>query len=187
MGIGDPLALQPAVFLDRDGVINAAVVREGRPYPPSGLAELRILDGAAKAIADLRRAGYACVVVSNQPDLARGITSPASVDAINEAIAAQTGLEHFYICPHSGHEGCDCRKPRPGLLLQAARDLHLDLCASFMVGDRWRDVEAGKNAGVRSIFVDYGYREQQPVGYDWKVGSLAEAATIILTLTDSRQ
>lgn len=183
MGIGglkSPV-LRPAVFLDRDGVINAARVDEGRPFPPQGVDQLKILDGVVASIQDLTKAGYVCVVVTNQPDIARGTASWRGVDAINKRIADLTQLKHFYVCPHDEADACDCRKPLPGLLLQAASQLQLDLVRSFMVGDRWRDVEAGKNAGVRTFFIDYGYLERQPIGYDWRVHSLRDATDIVLS------
>lgn len=183
MGIGslkNPV-LRPAVFLDRDGVVNAARVDEGRPFPPQGVDQLIILDGVLSSVRDLTKTGYVCVVVTNQPDIARGTASSQAVDAINTKIAELTHLKHFYVCPHDESDACDCRKPLPGLLLQAASQLQLDLTQSFMVGDRWRDVEAGKNAGVRTFFIDYGYLERQPIGYDWRVHSLREAADIVLS------
>lgn len=183
MGIGSLKSpvLRPAVFLDRDGVINATRVVEGRPFPPGSVDQLIILDGVVSSITDLTRAGYVCVVVTNQPDIARGTASFHDVDAINTKITELTQLQHFYVCPHDESDACDCRKPLPGLLLQAALKLQLDLTQSFMVGDRWRDVEAGKNAGVRTFFIDYGYFEQQPIGYDWLVHSLRDATDIVLS------
>jgi len=171
---------RPAVFLDRDGVINAVRLADGKPYPPQSVEAVVVLDGVTQAIRLLDEAGYVCVVVTNQPDLARGSARNADVEAIHVRIADLTGLQHFYTCPHDDSDRCDCRKPLPGLLLRAARELDLDLDSSFMVGDRWRDVEAGKSAGVRCFYIDYGYSERPAVGYDWVVASLSEAASIIL-------
>jgi D-glycero-D-manno-heptose 1,7-bisphosphate phosphatase len=154
-------ALRRAVFLDRDGVVNEAVVRDGRPYPPR-LDELRIVPGTAAALDALRAAGFELVVVTNQPDLARGTRTPAEVDAIHRRLAGELPLSRFYVCPHDDADGCDCRKPRPGLLTRAARELGLDLSGSYLVGDRWRDVAAGQAAGVATVFLDRGYAEQRP-------------------------
>ena len=175
MGV-DGKVKAPAAFLDRDGVINRAMVRGGRPYPPQSVAELTILPDVAEAVALLRRLGYRLVVVTNQPDVARGTQSRAAVEAINAAIAAQTGITDFRVCYHDDADACDCRKPKPGLLLSAARDLDLDLGRSVMVGDRWRDIEAGRNAGVMTVWLDHGYDEPAPTDYDQRAGTLLDAA-----------
>jgi len=169
-----------AAFLDRDGVINRALVRAGRPFPPATLTELEILPGVPRALATLRAAGLRLIVVSNQPDVARGNTSKAAVDAINDTLMRALPLDAIRCCLHDSHDSCKCRKPRPGLLLQAAADFDLDLSASWMVGDRWRDIEAGRAAGCHTIFIDYGYKETQPEQVDHRVGSLPEAVPIIL-------
>lgn len=171
--------MRPAVFMDRDGVINRSVIREGKPYPPASLEELEILPGVPEALAALKAAGYWLVVVTNQPDVARGTTPKALVDGMNEWLKSALPLDKVLTCFHDGADKCDCRKPKPGLLLRAAHDLNIDLSASFMVGDRWRDIEAGKIAGCQTFFIDYSYDEKQPESYDFHVGSLFEATQII--------
>jgi D-glycero-D-manno-heptose 1,7-bisphosphate phosphatase len=173
-------ASNAAVFLDRDGVINHAPVRSGKPYPPRSPDEVLILPGVATALADLRAAGYRLVVVTNQPDVARGTLSRSAVDAIHAQIGQQLPIDLFCTCFHDDADACDCRKPKPGLLLDAARTLDIHLAASYMVGDRWRDTEAGLAAGCRTVFIDHGYHERQPEHYDLRVRSLAEAARHIL-------
>ncbi len=179
MGIGGAVSRR-AVFLDRDGVINRAFVRAGRPYPPATLAELEILPGVAPALQRLHDAGYLLIVVTNQPDVARGTARREDVDAMNAWLAGELPIDEFRTCFHDDKDGCDCRKPLPGALLQAARDHDIDLAASHMVGDRWRDVLAGQAAGCRTYFVDYAYVEPQPQQADHRVASLAQAADIIL-------
>lgn len=169
-----------AVFLDRDGVINAAVVSDGVPHPPTGVSELVILPGVAEACGRLRNAGYVLVVVTNQPDVARGTTSMATVEALNAEISRRVPLDHFYVCPHDDRDGCGCRKPAPGLLKAAADDHGLDLGTSFVVGDRWRDIDAGLAAGCRTIHVDRGYIERPAVRADIVVGDLVAGADWIL-------
>ena len=169
-----------AAFLDRDGVINRAIVRDGRPYPPASLAELELLPGVAAALRRLRAAGLRLIVVSNQPDVARGTTPKAAVEAINEALMRALPLDAIRCCLHDTYHNCACRKPRPGLLLEAANDFGLDLSRSWMVGDRWRDMEAGRAAGCHTIFIDCAYKEAQPEHVDHRVGSLGEAVPIIL-------
>lgn len=174
-----------AVFLDRDGVINRAIVRAGKPYPPVGLEELEILPGVREALVQLKAAGFVLVVISNQPDVARGTMAREVVEAIIAKLAERLPVDNFRTCYHDSGDGCDCRKPKQGMLLAAARDHGIDLTASFMVGDRWRDVEAGRRAGCRTLFIDYGYDERQPDACDYRVKTLAEAAEIILSLTDT--
>ena len=170
-----------AVFLDRDGVINAPIVRDGKPFPPATVEETEILPGVREALVELKRAGFDLVVVTNQPDVARGTQTRAAVDAINACLGAELPLDAFYCCFHDEADRCACRKPAPGLLIDAARERGLDLSLSFMVGDRWRDTDAGAAAGCRTIFVDRGYRERQPRTFDAKVASLGEAAAWILS------
>jgi D-glycero-D-manno-heptose 1,7-bisphosphate phosphatase len=171
-----------AVFLDRDGVINRAVLRAGRPYPPASVAELVILPGVGQALARLKAQGYVLVVVSNQPDVARGVTALAQVEALHAVLRARLPLDEMLTCVHDDADGCACRKPAPGLILAAARRLGLDVTGSHLVGDRWRDIEAGRRAGCRTFFVDHGYDEPAPQAPDHRVRSLLEASQIILGL-----
>jgi D-glycero-D-manno-heptose 1,7-bisphosphate phosphatase len=170
-----------AVFLDRDGVLNAAVARDGRPHPPASVAELEILPGVPDALERLKGAGYLLLAVTNQPDVARGSTSRAAVEAIHDVLRAALPLDGIYTCWHDDADRCACRKPAPGLLLDAARDRGIELARSFMVGDRWRDTEAGVAAGCRVVFIDHGWREKRPERYDARVSSLPEAASWILS------
>jgi D-glycero-D-manno-heptose 1,7-bisphosphate phosphatase len=172
--------MKKAVFLDRDGVINRAVVREGKPYPPANLAALEILPGVGAAMQSLHDAGWLLIVVTNQPDVARGTTSRAVVEAINQHLQQCFPIDEFRTCYHDSADGCTCRKPLPGSLLAAAKTFGVDLTASYMVGDRWRDTEAGARAGCKTIFIDYGYDEKQPETVNHRVHSLTEAANIIL-------
>ena len=168
----------PAVFVDRDGVINKGVIRQGRPHPPDSVDEVEILPGVAEALQRLKAAGFAVIVVTNQPDVARGRQTVEVVEAINRTLARELPIDEFRVCFHDDADDCLCRKPKPGLLTRAP---HYDLARSFMVGDRWRDVEAGRTAGVRgAILVEYGYDESLSAEPDVRVGSLLEAADWIL-------
>jgi D-glycero-D-manno-heptose 1,7-bisphosphate phosphatase len=173
--------LPVAVFLDRDGVLNRPIIRDGRPYPPATLEEFSVLPEVPGACDRLRRAGFVLLVVTNQPDIARGVQDRAVVDEIHRQLLCTLPIDRVYVCPHDDVDGCDCRKPGPGMLLEAARDLGLNLANSFMVGDRWRDVEAGRRAGCRTVFVDRGYSEQTPTDPDAAVSDLGEAAAWILS------
>jgi D-glycero-D-manno-heptose 1,7-bisphosphate phosphatase len=174
----------PAVFLDRDGVINRAVVRDGNPYPPGSPDELEILPGVSEALSRLKAAGFARVVVTNQPDVARGRQRRDVVDAINARLQATLPIDEFRVCYHDDADACACRKPRPGLLTQPPL---YDLAASVMVGDRWRDIEAGRRAGVRAtVLIDHGYDESASVEPDLRVASLAMAVDWIVRLSLAR-
>jgi D-glycero-D-manno-heptose 1,7-bisphosphate phosphatase len=169
----------PAAFLDRDGVLNQAVVRHGRPYPPASVEEMEILPGVHEALDRLKAAGYRLVVVTNQPDVARGLQRREAVEAINAALMARLPLDEFRVCYHNDADGCTCRKPQPGLLVQQPA---YNLARSVMIGDRWRDIEAGRRAGVRAtVLIDYGYEERQ-VEPDVRVPSLGLAVDWILKL-----
>jgi D-glycero-D-manno-heptose 1,7-bisphosphate phosphatase len=171
--------VRPAAFLDRDGVLNRPKVVDGRPYPPDSVAELELLDGVEAACSELHDAGLALVVVSNQPDVARGTRTLEEVEAINDELRRLLPLDQIRICPHDD-DACACRKPAPGMLLDAAAELEIDLERSVMVGDRWRDIEAGKSANCATVFLDWGYSERPPEDPDLIVRSLGEAVPWIL-------
>jgi len=175
-----------AVFLDRDGVLNASIIREGKPYPPDSLAALVILAGVEEALSQLRAAGYLNVVVTNQPDVATGKQRIEVVEAMHDHLLRELPLDAVKVCYHTDEQKCDCRKPKPGMLLQAAKDYGIDLPGSFLVGDRWRDIAAGQAVGCSTFFVDYGYDEKRPEKPYVPVKSLSEAAALILSHSSSR-
>ncbi|NQV82802.1 MAG: HAD-IIIA family hydrolase [Rhodospirillales bacterium] len=165
-----------AVFLDRDGVIIRTDVVDGKPYAITSYDELHILDGAADAIDRLKEAGV-MIVVSNQPDVTAGKVTRDVVEAINAELMDTLAIDQIKVCYDSGS---DCYKPKPGMLLEAAHEHDITLHRSYMVGDRWRDIGAGKAAGCTTVFIDKGYSEQALDMPDHVVGSLPEAADLIL-------
>ncbi len=173
--------MRPAVFLDRDGVLSRALIRSGKSYAPVRFEDFRLLPGATQSVRRLRRAGYAVVVVTNQPDIGNGVVAPETVAAMHERLRLRVAVDDIFVCPHSQNDGCDCRKPRPGMLLSAARKHRLDLARSYMVGDRASDVEAGRRAGCHTIFIDRGYAEARPESADATLRSLNAAAAFILS------
>ncbi len=175
-------AARRAVFLDRDGVINRALERDARPYPPTSLAEFEILPDAAAACAKLKAAGFLLVVATNQPDVGRGTLALSVVEKIHNHMTAQLPIDRVEVCYHpgKGQSDCDCRKPKPGMLLRAAKELGIDLAQSWMVGDRWRDIDCGHAAGCRTIFIDRGYAEELRKKPDFSAGNLSGATDIIL-------
>jgi len=170
------------VFLDRDGVLNRAILKDKKPYPPASLQELEIVPGALEALSSLKEAGFLLIGVTNQPDVARGTQRREAVEAINARLLAELPLDEILVCYHDDSDGCECRKPCPGLLLQGSAIYRIDLPSSFMVGDRWKDVDAGRRAGCKTVFIDYGYNERESDSSpDRKVSSLTEAAEWILS------
>lgn len=165
-----------AVFLDRDGVLNEAFVECGKPHPPRSSTELRILPGVRASCQRLREMGFLRVVVTNQPDLARGQVDRSTVDAINTTLSTELHLDSIWVCPHDDADGCSCRKPLPGLLQQAAAHHGIDLTTSYMVGDRWRDVGAGRAAGCRTALIFRPEYDEPCVEHpDARVRDLSEA------------
>jgi D-sedoheptulose 7-phosphate isomerase len=176
--------LRSAVFLDRDGVLNEAVVRNGKPHPPAAATDMRIPAGTAQALARLKERDFLLLVVTNQPDVARGTQQRQAVEEMGRRLQAELPLDDVLTCYHDDQDDCDCRKPRPGLMTRAAQRYGIDLSHSYLIGDRWRDVDAGANAGCKTVWIDRGYAEQAPASVpDARVGSLPEAVDWILART----
>jgi D-glycero-D-manno-heptose 1,7-bisphosphate phosphatase len=174
---------RPGVFLDRDGVLNRTFVRDGTPYPPMTLDQVEILAGVENALKRLSQQGLPLIVVTNQPDVARGTQTREMVERINQHLArALPMLTAFYLCCHDNQDACECRKPAPGMLLQAAQEHEIDLSQSFMVGDRWSDVAAGTAAGCKTILLDVPYNQAERCMPDYVVADLSQAAERILAL-----
>lgn len=170
-----------AVFLDRDGVLNRALVKNGKPYPPTNLGELQIPEDVPNALQTLKEAAFLLIGVTNQPDVSRGTQGREVVEKIHAVLLKALPLEEILVCYHNDGDGCLCRKPLPGLLFQAADRYAIDLSSSFMIGDRWKDIEAGQRAGCITILIDHHYAERgakRPP--DYRVRKLSEAAACII-------
>jgi D-glycero-D-manno-heptose 1,7-bisphosphate phosphatase len=171
-----------AVFLDRDGVINRPMIHAGQPSPPTSLLKFEILPGVSDGCEILERLGFLVVVATNQPDVGRGTVAREAVETIHGWLLEQLPIDRVMTCFHAGaayRDRCNCRKPQPGLLFQAARELQIDLAKSFMIGDRWRDVDCGYNAGCQTIFIDWGYEEKLKRDPDFRARDLLGAAQLI--------
>ena len=173
--------INKAVFLDRDGVLNRPQVIEGKSFPPSKVEDFELIDGVFEACKRLAEAGYLLIVVTNQPDVRTGKQELSVVEAMHEKLFNWLPIDDVYVCYHIGEDMCKCRKPKPGLIYEAAEKYFVDLAGSYIVGDRWRDIEAGQEAGCTSYFIDYGYDEKQPEGQFLRVSDLHEAADRILS------
>jgi D-glycero-D-manno-heptose 1,7-bisphosphate phosphatase len=171
-----------AVFLDRDGVINRAIVSSGKPYPPLRVEQFELLPGVVEACGLLKAAGFLLVVATNQPDVGRGLLERETVEQMHERMLELLPIDRVEVC-YDGSGDSEFRKPRPGMLLRAAAKLTLDLAGSFMVGDRWRDIDCGHAAGCVTIFIDLGYEESLREPPDHRVQNLLEAARLVLSLT----
>ena len=171
--------MKKAVFLDRDGVINKAIIKNGKPLSPNSLNELEILPGVRQSITKLKKLNFVCLVVTNQPNVARKKIDKNSVIQMNNFLKNEIALDDIFVCYHDDSDNCNCRKPKPGLLLQAGKKWDVDLKKSFMIGDRWRDIQAGEKVGCKTIFLDYKYNEKKPKKPDFVSDSLLNAAYII--------
>jgi D-glycero-D-manno-heptose 1,7-bisphosphate phosphatase len=170
-----------AVFLDRDGVLNKSVVRDGKPYPPASVRETVIVEDALSSLLRLKEQGFLLIVVTNQPDVSRGSTTRESVENIHRYLSARLPLDDIAVCYHDDRDACACRKPLPGLLLDAASIHGIALDNSYLVGDRWRDIDSGAAAGCQTILIDYGYNERSSTSTpDARVDSLSQAVDWIL-------
>jgi D-glycero-D-manno-heptose 1,7-bisphosphate phosphatase len=176
----DQVVTSPAVFLDRDGVLVIPEFRHGRSFAPKRLEDLKFYPDAASALKRLRAAGYRLVVVTNQPDVGNGSIAREVVNEMHARLRATMPVDAIMACFHSQSEDCTCRKPRPGMLIDAAKEFQIDLTTSYMVGDRASDVEAGRAAGCRTVFIDLDYREEEHPAATVTVRSIAEAADFIL-------
>ncbi len=182
--MGEHQIARRAVFLDRDGVLNKPVVRDGRPFPPNDVADFEIYPDVSAGCAELKVAGFLLIVVTNQPDVGRGTQNRDAVVAMHERLRAEVpSIDAIEVCFHAGKrhgDPCNCRKPKPGMLWRAAASHGIDLSQSFLIGDRWRDVDCAHAAGCRAVFIDHGYREPLRDKPEFTVASFREAVATIL-------
>jgi len=170
-----------AVFLDRDGVLVRAEVHEGKSYAPRRLQDFRLLPGAVEAVRTLHEHGFLTIVVTNQPDIGNGLVEADVIAAMHEILRQRMPLDAIQMCPHRQSDDCNCRKPKAGLLTDAAERFSLDFSSCFMVGDRCSDVVAGRAVGCYTLFVDRGYDRCRDLRPDAVVGSVRQAVRHILS------
>ncbi|MGH7813753.1 MAG: D-glycero-alpha-D-manno-heptose-1,7-bisphosphate 7-phosphatase [Candidatus Binataceae bacterium] len=172
-----------AIFLDRDGVINKIVIRDGKPGSPRELVEFEFAPGVGEQLDRLRAAGFKLFVATNQPDVARGMLARAALDKMNELVIAKCRPDAIKICPHDDRDRCECRKPKPGMLIELAREHRIALTESYLIGDSRKDAMAARAAGCKSILLDRPYNQGDPA--DWRVPDLQRAVDLILSETQS--
>lgn len=174
---GKPVSRRRAVFLDRDGVLNEPSVRNGRSYAPRRIEDFKIYDEAPQAISRIRNLGFLTVLVTNQKDIGAGLMAEEQLAKMHAELTRHITLDAIKIC--TCVDECPCYKPNPGMLTEAADELGVDLAHSIIIGDRWRDVGAGKRAGCTTIFIDRGYDELLRDKPDFTVRDVSEAADLI--------
>jgi D-glycero-D-manno-heptose 1,7-bisphosphate phosphatase len=173
-----------AVFLDRDGVLNPPVVRDGLPFPPATVAEFEVYPEALEACRLLREAGFLLVVVTNQPDVGRGTLRADILDEMHAKLNEQLSLDRIEVCTAADDGSPDARrrKPAPGMLLDAADACDIDLPRSYLIGDRWRDIDCGHAAGCTTIFIERGYAEKLKTPPHHYAANVLDAARLILRI-----
>ena len=180
MGVSNKIKSK-AVFLDRDGVLNRAKVILNKPVPPSNMEEMEILPGVQEGIQLLKHAGFKLIVITNQPDVARGAADIDVVNKMNNYIFTELGIDEIKCCFHDDSENCSCRKPKPGMIYEAEKEWNIDLALSYLIGDRWRDIETAKNTDITTILIDYQYDEKK-VKADFECNNFEEAVNFILKI-----
>lgn len=170
-----------AVFLDRDGVLNRCEVRAGKPYAPRTFEDFRLLPGVCAAVETLRAAGLRIIVFTNQPDIGNGLVEQSVVEAMHDRLRRRIAPDDILVCPHKQSDGCACRKPRPGMLIEAAKRWRIDLAGSYVVGDRWSDIVAGQKAGCYTVFIERFYTESSNFHPHAVARNLPHAARLIVS------
>lgn len=169
-----------AVFLDRDGIINKSIIKNGKPYPPQGIEDFEWTDGIKQALESLKKEGFILIVFTNQPDVSRGTQSVEQVEKFHRYIKSQLPIDKIYACYHENLDNCECRKPKPGMILTGQAEYDIELSQSYAVGDRWRDIDAGNASGCQTIFLDYGYDEELRSQPDFVIKEIKELLSIIV-------
>jgi D-glycero-D-manno-heptose 1,7-bisphosphate phosphatase len=163
-----------AVFLDRDGIVNRALIINKKPYPPLSVSDTFPIKEISELIKSWHDKGYLVIVITNQPDVANHLVEKSEVDKINRYLKSLVGFDDIFVCYHSEKDNCDCRKPKVGLFKQAKEKYNIAFSKSWMIGDRKKDIDAGKKIGCQTIFVDYDYDEKKPKNFDYTVESVKE-------------
>lgn len=170
--------MKQAIFLDRDGVINSTIIKEGKPFSPRKFEDFKLVDGVKDILERFKARGWLNIIVTNQPDIARGLMKKEELQKMHNLIRENLPVDDIFICPHDDADNCNCRKPKPGMLLEAAKKWDIDLNESFMIGDSWKDIEAGRNAGCTTLLIDSPYNKQ--IDSDLRANELSALSEMIL-------
>jgi len=169
--------MERAIFLDRDGIINEVIIKDGKPFSPRNIEEFVLLLGIDEFLKISKRFGFLNIVITNQPDISRRLLEISELNKMHKIIMDKLPIDDILVCIHDDMDNCDCRKPKPGLILKAAEKWNIDLSKSFMIGDRWKDVGAGKSAGCKTILLDALHNRD--ITADYRVRSILEIPEII--------
>ena len=176
------IIMTKAIFWDRDGVLNHVIASRGdgqKNVSPQKFEDFKLVPGAAEMLQETKALGYLNIIITNQPDIARSKMSWDELKKMHDFLKKKARtINAIFVCAHDSNENCECRKPKPGLLLEAAKDYHLNLAKCFMVGDSQSDIDAGHNAGTKTILKKTSYNFEVK-GYDFLVTSLEEIISII--------
>lgn len=170
--------IKRAIFLDRDGVINNVIIKEGKAFSPRKFEDFKFIDGIKDVLERFRTRGLLNIIVTNQPDVARALMEKKELQKMHNLIRESLPIDDIFICPHDDADNCNCRKPKAGMLFEAAKKWDIDLNESFIIGDSWKDMEAGRNAGCITVLIDSPYNKQ--TDSDLRVNELLAVAEIIL-------
>lgn len=176
------MRMRPAIFLDRDGVINKVLLNNGNPFSPRRLEDFELLPEVGSILNSFKKMGFVNIIVTNQPDIARGLMKMKELNKMHALIRERLPIDDIMVCPHDDADNCGCRKPKYGLLLEAANKWNIDLKKSYLVGDAWKDIEAGKQAGCKTVIIDMPYNQEAAA--DFRVKDISEVMSIILEISD---
>jgi len=175
-----------AIFLDRDGVVDRVIMREGKPSSPWRFEEFEILPDVKECLEEFKRMGFLNIVFTNQPDISRGFLRIEDLEKMHKVIAERLPVDEIEFCPHDDKDNCSCRKPKPGLILKAAQKWSIDLKRSYVVGDGWKDIGAGKAVGCKTFLIRREYNKDFQTGYDFEITNLKKMVEIIKKLEENK-
>jgi D-glycero-D-manno-heptose 1,7-bisphosphate phosphatase len=171
--------MNQAIFLDRDGVLIEPIIRNRLPFSPQSINEIKFVKDCKLTVLKFKEMGFIPIIITNQPDVSRGLLSLSKLSEINQHILEYLEIDFIFNCLHDDNDNCGCRKPKPGMLISASKKLNIDLTKSYMVGDRWKDIECGQMAGCRNFFIDYEYCEVRPTLPFITISSLSDLPKLI--------
>jgi D-glycero-D-manno-heptose 1,7-bisphosphate phosphatase len=171
-----------ALFIDRDGVVNEVILKNGSPCAPWNMEEFKVLPDAPDAIRKAKNLGLLAIICTNQPDVPRGFVSREDVEKMHLQIKEKTPVDDIFVCLHDDIDNCDCRKPKPGMLIKAAKKWDIELSSSFFVGDTWKDISAGKGANCKTFLIKKNYNKTSMPDCDFAVDNLSSAVELISTI-----
>ena len=172
--------MKKAIFLDRDGVLSKTSLVNGKSFAPRNLRDFKLYSDSTQSVKKLKSIGFMVFVVTNQPDVGKKLISRSTLEQMHNKLKKKTHVDGIYVCVHRQDENCYCRKPNPGMILDAAKKHHIDWKKSFVVGDRASDIEAGQKANCRTIFLKKKYYENAPTKQEATFLNLREATNYIL-------